>query len=353
MTGAIIPIQRNEEGAVVMLDQTLLPLEEVYQTYTTAEGVAQAIETMIIRGAPAIGVAAAYGLALGARDLEEAAFDSEFARLCKRMSRTRPTAVNLFWAIDKMKAVAETNRGNHDLRLRALDDAAERMHRQDIETNRAIGTHGNALIPKGARVLTHCNTGSLATAGYGTALGVIRAAHESGKGIHVIADETRPYLQGGRLTAWECIQESIPVTLIADSAAGHMIARGQVDLAIVGADRIAANGDTANKIGTYQVAVLCHRHGIPFYVAAPTTTLDLSTPSGEAIPIEERSPLEVRTVFGKPIAPVDVSVANPAFDVTPAELIAGIVTEQGIARPPFTDDLKQMHKEANVNETLA
>ncbi len=353
MTELIVPIRRNEEGHVIMLDQTKLPLEEIYHTYTSAEEVAEAIETMVIRGAPAIGVAAAFGLALGARSISESTFGPDFSSLCDRMAATRPTAVNLFWAIDKMKLLVQAFQGAHDQLLDSMDAEAERIYHADIATNKAIGAHGNTVVPDGARILTHCNTGSLATAGYGTALGVIRAAHAAGKGIHVIADETRPYLQGGRLTAWECVQESIPVTLIADNAAGHLIAQGKVDFAIVGADRIAANGDTANKIGTYQVAVLCQRHGIPFYVAAPTTTLDLSIETGAEIPIEERSPDEVRTVFGKKIAPIDVHVANPAFDVTPSELIAGIVTERGIARAPFGPDLARMVEESNGNETLA
>jgi methylthioribose-1-phosphate isomerase len=353
MSEAIVPIRRDAAGNVIMLDQTQLPLTEIYHTYQTAEEVAQAIETMIIRGAPAIGVAAAFGLALGARDLSESGFSEEFGRLCQRMASTRPTAVNLFWAIEKMKTLVANFHGSHGDKLAAMDAAADAIYRNDIATNRSIGAHGNEVIPRGARILTHCNTGSLATAGYGTALGVIRAAHEAEKDIHVIADETRPYLQGGRLTAWECVKEQIPVTLIADNAAGHLISQGLVDLAIVGADRIAANGDTANKIGTYQVAVLCHRHGIPFYVAAPTTTLDLSISDGSQIPIEERSPEEVRTVFGKKIAPIDVPVANPAFDVTPAELIAGIVTEKGIARAPFGPMLARMFDEAQGNETLA
>jgi methylthioribose-1-phosphate isomerase len=353
MSEAIVPIRRDAAGHVIMLDQTQLPLTEVYHTYRTAEEVAQAIETMIIRGAPAIGVAAAFGLALGARGLSESRFSEQFSSLCQRMASTRPTAVNLFWAIDKMKTLVAKFQGTHSEKLAAMDEAADTIYHNDIATNRSIGAHGNEVIPRGARILTHCNTGSLATAGYGTALGVIRAAHEAGKDIHVIADETRPYLQGGRLTAWECVKEQIPITLIADNAAGHLISQGLVDVAIVGADRIAANGDTANKIGTYQVAVLCHRHGIPFYVAAPTTTLDLSIQDGSQIPIEERSPEEVRTVFGKKIAPIGVPVANPAFDVTPAELIAGIVTEKGIARAPFAPVLARMFDEAQRNETLA
>ena len=353
MTEAIVPIRRDDEGFVVMLDQLQLPLKEIYHTYRTAEEVALAIETMVIRGAPAIGVAAAFGLALGARGLPEESFAAGVEGLCRRMAATRPTAVNLFWAISKIRAVVEAHQGSHDELCRRLDDVAAAICKQDIATNRAIGAHGNGLIPHGARILTHCNTGSLATAGYGTALGVIRAAHAAGKDIKVMADETRPYLQGARLTAWECLKDGIDVTLISDSAAGHFMARGQIDLAIVGADRIAANGDTANKIGTYQVAVLCHRHSIPFYVAAPTTTLDLSIADGTAIPIEERPAEEVRTVFGTPIAPKGVQVANPAFDVTPAELISGIVTEEGVARAPYREALDAISKRARRNETLA
>jgi methylthioribose-1-phosphate isomerase len=336
-----------------MLDQLQLPLKEVYHTYCTAEEVAQAIETMVIRGAPAIGVAAAFGLALGAREIEEERFADGFESLCRRMASTRPTAVNLFWAIKEIQRALAAHAGSHAELLDRLDEVAGEIYREDIATNRAIGAHGNALIPHGARILTHCNTGSLATAGYGTALGVIRAAHAAGKAIRVIADETRPYLQGARLTAWECLKEGIDVTLISDSAAGHFISRGEIDLAIVGADRIAANGDTANKIGTYQVAVLCHRHKIPFYIAAPTTTLDLEIESGSLIPIEERSPQEVRTVFGHPIAPIDVQVANPAFDVTPSELITGIVTEHGVARSPYRESLAKISAGPSGKKTLA
>lgn len=335
----IVPIRRAPDGAVVMLDQLRLPTEEVYHTYHRAEEVAEAIRSMVIRGAPAIGVAAAFGLALGARALAAADFSAGFQSLCDQFAATRPTAVNLFWAIKRMRAVVDVPGRTHEEVVKALDELADTIYHQDIATNRSIGRHGNGLIAPGDRILTHCNTGSLATAGYGTALGVIRAAHDAGKKIAVLADETRPYLQGARLTAWECEREGIPVTLIADSAAGHLISRGKVDVAIVGADRIAANGDTANKIGTYTVAVLCHRHQVPFYVAAPTSTLDLTLDHGGLIPIEERSPNEVRTVFGHVIAPPDVAVANPAFDVTPAELITGIITEKGIARPSFRDSL--------------
>jgi methylthioribose-1-phosphate isomerase len=289
---------------------------------------------MIIRGAPAIGVAAAMGLALGARQLDAAAFGAGFEGLCRQMAASRPTAVNLFWAIERMQALVAAFDGPHAALLDALDAEAERLRVDDIASNRRMAAHGEPLIPDGARVLTHCNTGSLATAGFGTALGVIRAAVAAGKRVAVFADETRPYLQGSRLTAWECLKDGIDVTVIADNAAGFLMSRGEIDLAIVG-----ANGDTANKVGTYQVAALCHRHGLPFYVAAPTSTIDLSLPDGAAIPIEERSAEEVRTVFGVPIAPAGVPVRNPAFDVTPAELVAAIVTERGIARPPYTQSL--------------
>ncbi len=346
MTEAIRPIWRDDDGAVVMLDQTQLPHDEIYHRYRTADEVAEAIRDMIIRGAPAIGVAAAMGLALGARQLAERSFEADFAALCERMAATRPTAVNLFWAIDRIKVLIAAFDGGHDSLLDRLDVEAQTILDDDIAINRAMGRHGAELIPDGARILTHCNTGSLATAGYGTALGVIRAAVAAGKKIHVFADETRPYLQGSRLTAWECVKERIPVTVIADSAAGHLMATGEIDLAITGADRVVANGDSANKIGTYQVATMCARHGLPFYIAAPTSTVDLAIADGKDIPIEERSADEVRTVFGKPIAPHGVPVRNPAFDVTPAELITGIVTEEGVARPPFVADLAAMVKAA-------
>ena len=343
MTTSVRPIARNDQGHVVLLDQTLLPHQEIYRAYDTAQGVADAISTMIVRGAPAIGVTAALGLAMGARQLEGGAeFAGRFEALCCMMADTRPTAVNLFWAIDRMRAVTRRPFGDHDERLTALDGEASTIFEEDLAVNHAIGRHGAELIPDGARILTHCNAGALATAGYGTALGVMRAAAEMGKKIHVYADETRPYLQGSRLTAWELARDGIDVTVIADNAAGHLISRGEIDLAIVGTDRTVANGDVANKIGTYQVAVLCHRHGIPFYVAAPTSTIDLSIASGEAIPIEERHGDEVRTLFGTPIAPDNVRFANPAFDVTPAELVTAIITENGIARAPYEASLRVM-----------
>jgi methylthioribose-1-phosphate isomerase len=325
---------------VVLLDQTLLPHEERYRTYDTARGVADAITTMIVRGAPAIGVTAALGLAMGARQLAVGpGFAESFEGLCRMMADTRPTAVNLFWAIDRMRAVVARSSADHDALLKALDVEASAIFEEDLAVNHAIGRHGLELIPDGARILTHCNAGALATAGYGTALGVIRAAAEAGKGVHVYADETRPYLQGSRLTAWELARDGIDVTVIADNAAGHLISRGAIDLAIVGTDRTVANGDVANKIGTYQVAVMCHRHGIPFYVAAPTSTVDLAIDTGDAIPIEARHGDEVHTVFGTPIGPSEVSYLNPAFDVTPAELVTAIITENGIARAPYNISL--------------
>ncbi|MFT7583414.1 MAG: methylthioribose-1-phosphate isomerase [Myxococcota bacterium] len=340
---AIRPIRRDSAGDVIMLDQRKLPFEEVYVTLTSAQAVADAIRAMIIRGAPAIGVSAAMGLALGARDIgRNVDFSKAFAALCEVMAESRPTAVNLFWAIARMKALVaslETQGVPRDGWVARLDVEAQAIFDEDIAMNRAIGAHGAALLPDDVRILTHCNTGSLATAGYGTALGVIRAAVEAGKRVKVYADETRPYLQGSRLTAWELQREGIDVTVIADSAAGHLIQRGFIDVAIVGADRITANGDAANKIGTYTVSVLCDRHDVPFYVAAPSSTIDLSLPDGSVIPIEERPQNEVTSVFGHPIAPPGVPALNPSFDVTPGELIRAIVTEHGAARAPFVSSL--------------
>ncbi len=331
----IRPIIIDADGVVQLLDQRLLPFEESYVRCESAEAVAAAIQAMVVRGAPAIGVAAAAGLARGSQSLGEDSFDDGFERLCAIMGESRPTAVNLFWAIERMKGVASADHASAAARVAALDAEARAIFAEDIAINRAIGSHGETLVGPGAGVLTHCNTGSLATAGYGTALGVIRSASEAGKNIRVFADETRPYLQGSRLTVWECQREGIDVTLLPDSAAGHLIASGAVDLAVVGADRIAANGDAANKIGTYQVATMCQRHGVPFYVAAPLSTIDRSLPDGSGIPIEQRSATEVTEVFGTPVAPADVPVFNPAFDVTPAELITAIITERGVLRPPF------------------
>lgn len=331
------------DDAVFMIDQTRLPMEEVYQRYTDFSSVADAIKGMVVRGAPAIGVAAAMGIALGAREIIADTHESFFRQLdnvCDVMARTRPTAVNLFWAIDRMKRTAESLQGKPLTVIRdGLKDEAIRIEAEDLAICRSIGKHGAELIPQGATVLTHCNAGGLATAGYGTALGVIRAAHEAGKNIRVFADETRPWLQGARLTTWELMKDNIPVTLISDNMAGFFMARGEITCCVVGADRIAANGDTANKIGTFSVAVLAKEHGIPFYVAAPVSTLDLSLCDGSQIPIEERPVTEVTHIRGLPIAPEGVSVRNPSFDVTPAKYITAIITEKGVARNNFTKEL--------------
>ena len=321
-----------------MLDQRLLPARVEYRSYDSAAGVAEGIRTMVVRGAPAIGCAAAYGVALAARQLREAVpteahtgMDAAFAHL----AASRPTAVNLFWSLQRMRRVWETCRqhGSQVVAQRLLQEAHEILA-EDIRINRCLGDHGAALLADGARVLTHCNAGALATAGHGTALGVIRSAVASGKRISVMADETRPFLQGARLTAWELVEDGIPVTLITDNMAGHMMATGQVDAVVVGTDRVAANGDVANKIGTYMVAVLAHRHGIPFYVACPLSTIDLQTPDGSMIPIEERSVDEVLGHGAVRWAAAGVSVRNPAFDVTPAELVTALITEKGIVRQP-------------------
>ena len=344
----VSPIRRDGD-VVHILDQRRLPFEEVWIACTTADEVWLAIRDMAIRGAPAIGVAAAYGLALGAHALPEGSFAAGFQTLCEHMAEARPTAVNLFWAIDRMKRAAARlladPHQSHAVRLAALDTEAQAIRDEDLAMNHAMGEHGATLIPtfpdRPTRILTHCNTGSLATAGWGTALGVIRSAHAKGR-VAVFADETRPYLQGARLTAWELMADGIDATLIADGAAGHLMAKGEIDLAIVGADRIAANGDTANKIGTFSVAVLCRHHGIPFYVAAPTSTIDLATPDGAHIPIEERPAREVLEVFGHPVAPPGIKVRNPSFDVTPGALVTAIITERGVARPPYGESLLRL-----------
>ena len=338
------------EAGVVMLDQKRLPAEEIYHTYTNYEDVAEAIRSMIIRGAPAIGVAAAMGVALGVKNATSAScsieeLDGKFNAICRVIAATRPTAVNLFWAVDRMKAVYARVRplGLEAIRNALIEEAISTYH-EDIEANRAMGRAGQELIPDGARILTHCNAGALATAGYGTALGVIRAAVEAGKKISVFADETRPWLQGARLTAWELSRDGIPVTVITDNMPGHFMKKGEIDCVIVGADRIAANGDVANKIGTYSVAVLAKENRIPFYVAAPVSTFDLSIPDGGHIPIEERNPDEVRIIQGIAITPQDVPAANPAFDVTPARYIGAIITERGVVRAPYEESLRLQAK---------
>lgn len=332
------------DDAVIMIDQTRLPGEEIYNSYSDFTSVAEAIKGMIIRGAPAIGVAAAMGVALGAREIIADTHDSFFRQLenvCDVLARTRPTAVNLFWGIERMKRVAEEHRGKSLDKIREiLKKEAIRIEQEDLTICRNIGKWGATLIPEGGTVLTHCNAGGLATAGYGTALGVIRAAHEAGKKIRVFADETRPWLQGARLTAWELMKDGIPTTLISDNMAGFFMSRGEITCCVVGADRIAANGDTANKIGTYSVAVLARENNIPFYVAAPVSTLDLSLSDGSKIPIEERPDSEVTHIKGIAIAPEGVSVRNPAFDVTPARYITAIITENGIVKPDYCAGLR-------------
>jgi len=324
---------------LVLLDQTRLPGEEVERVCTRWEEVADAIRTLAVRGAPAIGVAAAFGVALAARASRAAGTEDLIADLdvaIKGLGATRPTAVNLFWALERMRRVALDGRALAPDALRArLEAEARAILAEDVAANRALGDHGASLVPPNARILTHCNAGALATAGYGTALGVVRSAHAQGKVALVWVDETRPVMQGSRLTAWECVRDGIPHRLVADVVAASLMARGEVDLVITGADRIAANGDTANKIGTYGLAVLASHHRVPFYVAAPFSTIDPSLPSGARIPIEERDAAEVRRTGGRPTAPEASPVYNPAFDVTPASLIAAIVTERGVFRPPY------------------
>jgi methylthioribose-1-phosphate isomerase len=340
-------IEWNEEG-IVMIDPRKLPGAEIYVKCKTPKEVAKAIKTMVIRGAPAIGVAAAMGLALGVRQSGATGttkLAGEFYRMCEMMAGTRPTAVNLFWAIDRMKRVfAEAaNSGQSVDQIKArLEAEARQIHDEDVDSCRAMGAHGAAIVPETARVLTHCNAGALATAGYGTALGVIRGAVERGKKVAVLADETRPFLQGARLTAWELIRDGIETTVITDNMSGALMRRGDIDLVVVGADRIAANGDVANKIGTYTVAVLAREHGIPFYVAAPISTVDLATPDGAHIPIEERDAREVTHLGPTRLTPEGARVRNPAFDVTPNQYVTGIITERGIARPPYTESLPNL-----------
>jgi methylthioribose-1-phosphate isomerase len=328
-----------DNGKVKMIDQLRLPQELVILEYTDYRGVADAIKSMKIRGAPAIGAAAAFGLALAAAHCSgesRAAVIAEFSRAAEVLGQTRPTAVNLFWAIKRMCAVAYDRRWTTKSQVvEAIVREAQHIADEDVETNKRMGAHGAVLIKDGANILTHCNAGALATVDYGTALGVVRAAHEQGKHVHVWVDETRPYLQGARLTTWELVQLGISCTLITDNMAGHFMSRGQVDLILVGADRIAANGDVANKIGTYSVAVLAQENGVPFYTVAPTSTVDLSITSGASIPIEERDSDEVTRFRGIPVAAEGVQAAHPAFDVTPQRYVTGIITETGIVYPPF------------------
>ena len=341
----MLPTIEWKNDAVVMIDQRKLPASEVYVSCKTAQEVAKAIKTMVIRGAPAIGVAAAMGIALGMRRSKASGtkqFATEFQKLCDLMAATRPTAVNLFWAIERMKRVfAEAAQGGcsvDEIKQRLAGEAG-RIHDEDVASCRAMGAFGAELVPAQARILTHCNAGALATAGYGTALGVVRAAAERGKKVAVLADETRPFLQGARLTAWELVKDGIDTTVITDNMAASMMRLGHVDLVVVGADRIAANGDVANKIGTYGVAVLAREHEIPFYVAAPLSTIDLNTPDGSHIPIEERNDREVTHVGPNRLTPEGARIRNPAFDVTPAKYVSAIITERGIARAPFHESL--------------
>ena len=340
-------IEWNEHG-IVMIDQRKLPVTETYVTCRSPKEVARSIKTMVIRGAPAIGVAAAMGLALGVRQSAATGttrLAAEFYKMCEMMADTRPTAVNLFWAIDRMKRVfAEAASSGHSVEQikDRLEAEARRIHDEDVESCRAMGSHGASVVPDSARVLTHCNAGALATAGYGTALGVIRGAVEQGKKVAVVADETRPFLQGARLTAWELTRDGIDTTVITDGMSGALMRGGQIDLVVVGADRIAANGDVANKIGTYTVAVLAKEHGIPFYVAAPISTVDLATPDGSGIPIEERNAKEVTHIGAARLTPEAAKVRNPAFDVTPGQYVTAIITERGIARPPYEQSLRNL-----------
>jgi methylthioribose-1-phosphate isomerase len=334
---------RWEDDAVVLIDQRVLPTKEEYVRCGNAEAVAAAIRDMVVRGAPAIGVTAAMGIALGLRQSKAAdtrALREDMESLSALLASKRPTAVNLFWAIERMKRKFEEllPRGLSEVRAGILKEALS-IHREDVEMCRRMGAHGEKLLADGARILTHCNAGALATAGYGTALGMMRAAVEAGKRISVFSDETRPFLQGARLTAWELMKDGIPVTLITDNMAGYLMSKGEIDCAIVGADRIAANGDVANKIGTYGVAVLAKEHGIPFYVAAPLSTIDLNTPDGPHIPIEERNAREVTHVGANRLTPEGAHIRNPAFDVTPAKFVTAIITERGIARAPFQESL--------------
>jgi len=338
-------LEWTDEG-VRFIDQTKLPTEETYVTCKTYQEVADAIRTMIVRGAPAIGVAAGMGVAIGveksaARDI--ATLKQEFSEICSVIAGTRPTAVNLFWGVRRMQQkFGEVSGQPIPAIKKALVEEAQRMHAEDIAANQAMGKHGAVLLPSSGTILTHCNAGALATAGYGTALGVIRAAVDSGKKLQVFADETRPFLQGSRLTAWELMKDGIPTTVISDNMAGAMMRLGKIDAIVVGADRIAANGDVANKIGTYTVAVLAKEHGIPFYVAAPFSTVDLETADGSQIPIEQRAASEVTHMAGRQLTPDGVMIENPAFDVTPHQYVSAIITERGVVREPYLQSLREL-----------
>jgi len=345
----MIPTLKWTEQGVEFLDQTRLPLEETYVLATTYQQVADVITTMVVRGAPAIGVSAAMGVALGVRQSRAASVKEltpEFEEICRVLASTRPTAVNLFWAIARMRELFHRLAAQPEASVAAIQTAliaeAQKMYDEDIASCRQMGKHGAPLLPRSGGVLTHCNAGALATCGYGTALGVIRAAVESGANLHVYADETRPFLQGARLTAWELLHDRIPTTVICDNMAASMMRRGKIQAVVVGADRIAANGDAANKIGTYGVAVLAKAHGIPFYVAAPWSTIDLETPTGDTIPIEERPAVEVTHHGGRQLTPEGARIENPAFDVTPAEYITAIITERGVLRAPYAASLAQL-----------
>jgi methylthioribose-1-phosphate isomerase len=331
-----------QKDRVIMLDQRLLPHKEVYRVCRNYQEVAQAIRRMVIRGAPAIGVAAAMGVALGASKAQEKNFDRELERIFLTLSKTRPTAINLFWALERMRNVCGRNRSRGVEQLRQLlQEEAQKIYKEDIAANKQLGKFGASLLQSTRRLMTHCNAGALATAGYGTALGVIRALKESGKQVEVWVNETRPFLQGARLTAWELKKEKIPATLITDNMAGYLMQEGKVDAVVVGCDRVAANGDVANKIGTYGIAVLAKRHGIPFYVAGPTSSIDVDCPSGKEIPIEQRDPTEVSHIFGRALAPKGVRVFNPAFDVTSQDLVSALITEKGVIHPPYQENIRK------------
>jgi len=341
-SGLIRPI-KYADGTLSLIDQRRLPTEEIWIDYTDYREVAEAIRSMVVRGAPAIGVTAAYGAFFGARDIEAESYDEfveKFHQVCDLLAATRPTAVNLFWALERMKSLirANANQPVDNLKI-GLEYEAMAINDEDIRINMSMGRHGAALLPDQVRILTHCNAGALATAGYGTALGVIRAAVEAGKEVTVLADETRPFLQGARLTAWELQQDNIPTALICDNMAGYLMSKGAIDAIIVGADRIAANGDVANKIGTYTVAILAKEHNIPFYVAAPTSTIDLKIADGSQIPIEERDVREITHIGEQQLAPTGIAAINPAFDVTPAKLVTAIITEHGVARDNYSEQL--------------